>query len=257
MAAVFGIGFLGANLFIAITFGLDLLREPQVWAEGLEVPITSSKGSCHNYILFLPLSNCSLKLTYEEPGGAVHSKVVQVLLFADIEPKEKARLKIDPENPDSIALSWLINRLEERWIALGGFCLAGFAISVLICAGLVRTLWEWRLYRKMGRSPHPIPVTILGKRLVTIPDHAWEYSFRYEVTGVERHGRQRLRVLKRTHDAPPESWAYETPIMLGKDSALALLDSKGRALLVPQSFRPFVLSEEEAKEVLRFASHHA
>lgn len=255
MAAVVGAGMVIGFLFLGVTFGLDLVREPQVWMDGQEVRIESLKGKCHIQISFLPLSHCSLDLMYREPGGNVHAKEVLALVIAGIEPREEARLKIDPDNPDSVALSWLINRIEERWLVLVGLCLVGLGLGALICAGLAKSLSEWRLYRAMGRAPQPIPVTIVKRRHVANPNYAWEYTFRYEVNGAERHGRQRLPVLKGTHGVAPQNWDYETPIMLGKDSALALLDPKGRALLVPRSFRPLVVREDEARVVLRSANH--
>lgn len=256
MAAIVGAAMLAGFLFLGATFGSDLLREPQVWREGREVPIESLKGACRTKISFLPLSDCSVTLTYRAPGGTVRTKEILALVFGGMKPRESARLKIDPENPDSVALSWLINRIEERWIVLVGLCLAGLGLGALICAGLIKSLSEWRLYKAMGRSPYPILVTFLKKRHVANPNYAWEYSFRYEVDGVTRHGRQRLRVLKGEHGVPPEKWDYEVPIMVGEETALALLNPKGRALLVPQSFRPFLMKKDEVQNVLSAAGYH-
>jgi len=257
MAAIVGVAMLAGFLFLGATFGSDLLREPQVWREGREVPIEALEGSCRAQMSFLPLSYCSFALTYRAPGETIRTKEVLALVFADMAPRESATLKIDPENPDSVALSWLIDCLEERWIVLVGLCLIGLGLGASICAGLIRSLSEWRRYKAMGRSPYPILVAFLKKKHVANPNYAWEYSFRYEVDGVTRHGRQRLRVLKGGHGVPPEKWDYEVPIMVGKETALALLDPKGRALLVPQSFRPFVMNKDEVQNVLCAAGYHS
>jgi len=249
-AAVIGSAMLAGFIFLGATFGMNLLREPRVWTNGQEAPIESLRGECRIQISLLPLSYCSLDLTYRSPDGAVRAKEILALLYAGMKPSDKAELKIDPENPDDVALSWLINRIEERWIVLVGLCLVGLGLGALICAGLIKSLSEWRLYRAMGRAPRPIAATIVDMRHVTNPNYAREYTFRYRADGQEKQSRQRLRVLKGMHGLAPEQWDYEAPILLDDSKALALLGPNGRALLVLRSFYPLVLAEDERQKIL-------
>ncbi len=250
MTALIGLSMIGGFAFLGVVFGWDLLREPQIWDKGQEVPIESFKGTCHTKISFLPLSHCSLNLTYRTPGGATHTTEILALVFAGMEPKDRARLKIDPENPDRVALSWLINRIAERWIVLVGLCLIGIGLGSLGFTALMKSLSEWRHYRAMGQDPHPIAVTIMGVRQIVNPNYAREYTFRYLTDGQEREGRQRMRVLKGIHGLPPEQWDYEIPILLDESRALALLGPRGHALLVPRSFYPLVLADDEKQKIL-------
>ncbi len=251
------IGFLAGFGYLAISYGPSLLRESEVWHKGQSVPIQSLQGQCRTGISWLPLSNCHFSLVYEGLDGAARTNDVRAFLLGGLDRQEEPQLKIDPDHPDSIALSWLIEAITERWLVLVSLLFIGIALAAVICGMMLKILSEWRLYRAMGRKPQPIEVAILGMRHVSSPGYAREYSFTYQVNGAVRQEQQRLRVLKGLHGIPPEQWEYETPIILNRDTntALALLGPKQRALLVPRSFSPFVLEESEKRKVLAFAEN--
>jgi hypothetical protein len=169
----------------------------------------------------------------------------------------KPTVKVDPLNHSIAAVSWFADRTLERWATLAGLCL-GFALLAgsILWAGFA-AVREYRLYRSLAENPLPVLVTITGKRLKSGANYSMEYSFTGEIDGRTFSGKQRMKVLSGKRRVPPAQWMYEEPLRISLNTALALADRQGRALLVKRGLHPLVLSRDEADRILAAAANAA
>lgn len=247
-AAAMVLACLGGAAFFAWSDGGELLQEARIWDTGRPVPALGWRGRCRTQFV---LAQCNVDVSYEaSPGQTVTAPASALVMLGMDDDPPPLQVKVDPEHPDRFAASVLVNERPSRWLALavlsGGLLLLGGSIGASTWA----LLRQGRLWRALARQPRPVAAEVVGTRLVDFPGWAWEYSFRYELDGMVRTGRQRLRVLKGSHGVSPEGWRYEEPISLGPGGTrLLALAGPGGALLVPSSFAPLVLTDAEKARV--------
>lgn len=241
--------------FVAI-FGPGLIDDPRVWREGRPVAVTNVAGSCFVKLSLLPFSWCTLDVSYRGADGKEVTRPVTALDLGGFDSDEPPIVKVDPRDDETIALSWFVDFLIVRWvalaIALALFALLGGAIGV----GLWVSLREWRLYQILARAPNPVAAKVQTVRLLSSPGWAREITFSYPTAdGRERTATQRLKVIKGKHGVAPENWIYEEPIALSepRGSLLALAGERG-ARLVKSSFEPLVLTDAEKHRLRTLAS---
>ena len=198
------------------------------------------------------LSDCDLFATYERTPGQIVRHEVSGLIFGGLDsPLPQPVVKVDPADPDRFALNAMIDQTGARWFALAEISLAVLIVCALIGLGVwigLRDVWLWRA---LARDPQPQAVRVTGSRLVRIPAPAREVSFEYQHAGRSWQARQRFPVLPAKRGTPRSQWRYEEPIRLDapNTSCLALVGARG-ARLVPVTFRPLVLTDEEREGVL-------
>lgn len=242
-------------IWFAVIFGPGLLADPRVWREGRSVPVTNVEGSCFVKLSLLPFSWCTLEISYEGFDGTEITRSVTAMNLGGFDSDEPPIVKIDPADEDTIALSWFVDSLVRRWLALA-LALPTFAvIGGVIGSGLWVSLREWRLYRLLAQHPNPVAVRVLNIRLLSNPGWAREVTFSYSAPdGCERTAKQRLKVIKGKRGVAPANWDYEEPITLCEPAgALMALTGDRGARLVKASFEPLVLTDAE-KQRLRTAT---
>ena len=247
-AAAMALACVSGAAFFAWSYGRDLLQEARIWDTGRPVPALGWKWRCRTQLV---LADCNVDVSYEaSPGRTVTLPASALVMFSMDDNPPPLQVKVDPEHPDRFAASVLVDERPSRWMALavlsGGLLLLGGIVG----GGAWALLHQRRLWRSLALQPRPVAAEVVGTRLVSNPGWAREYSFRYELDGLVRTGRQRLRVLKGSHGVPPEGWRYEEPVPLdpGGTRLLALAGPDG-ALLVPSSFAPLVLTDAEKARV--------
>ncbi len=213
-------------------------------------------GSCTVKLSLLPFSWCTLDVSYRCVAGRVATQSVTALTFVDFDRSAPPSLKVDPGDDEAVALSWFVDALPARWVALvvasGGLAF----LAAVIGGGAWALLSEFRLYRTLARDPKPVEARVVGMRLVSSPGWAREVRFSYRAAdGSERTAKQRLRVLKGKRGVAPEHWTYEEPVLLsqGGDCLLALAGTRG-ARLVKTSFEPLVLTDAEKQRLRTVAA---
>jgi hypothetical protein len=254
LVAVAAIGF---AILVAIFYLPALLEEPEIWRDGIVVPIRSLTGSCETALDKLPFTHCRFEIAYLAPDGTLRQSEVTALLFGGLDQDQAAVLKIAPPDPsrpdqaDHLALSWLATAIIERWLTLGGICLLSLFLGAVLAFSGRRSWRIYGLYRRMGRKLMPVIVSVDGVRYLQSPDYAKEYRYRL-IAGDKQPlssevRRQLLPVIKGRRGIPPTQWLYEEPIVLDPDHrrAIAAIAPNGESLLMLQSFWPFRLHAAE------------
>ena len=179
-SALVALATLAGGIWFAAVFGPSLLRDPQVWREGRPATITDMAGSCTTRLSWLPFSWCSLDVSYLGTAGQVLKRSVSALTFIDFDRSAPPSLKVDPNDENTVALSWFADDLPLRWSALVTAAGGLIFLAGVIGAGVWALLREFRLYRALALEPNPVAARILAVRLVSNPGWAREVSFRAE-----------------------------------------------------------------------------
>jgi hypothetical protein len=243
-----GLAMFAGALWFASLYAPGIMRDDRVWTTGIAVR-GSVTGGCVDRIGILPLSTCDFDITYRLPGGMVERAGAQAMLFGGLDHDDKLLIKVDPQAPQAIVISWFADRITERWIVLVGVCLLFLLLggtSIRVGFALTREYW---LYRKLARHPQPVLATITatayrgGGFKITK-----EYTFELNHHGQRLTFKQQMRVLKADSRMPRDRWIYEEPFLIGDGpQALALVGDEGRGQLVRTNFRPLKLTENEKR----------
>lgn len=240
-------GALAGAVWFAALFGPGLLSDARVWRDGRPTSAAGVSGSCRTRLSWLPFAWCDLRASYRSEDGRPLTRPVTALTLVDFDRTTPPRIKVDPNDEGVPALSWFAEALPLRWLAL--LTVSGLLtfLAGVVGVGVWVLLREHRLYRALGRDPHPVEARVVGARIVANPSWAREIRFVYRAPdGSERTGTQRLSVLKGAHGVAPADWTYEEPIPLSPSGNVVLALASGRgARLVKASFAPLVLTEAE------------
>lgn len=243
-AALMALLCVGGAVGLAIAYGRDLVEEARIWETGRPVPALHWEWRCRTQLV---LGQCNVQVSYAPAPGKVVTHTAEAMVFVamDDDPPP-AQVKVDPADPDRFATSLLVDERPSRWLALGLLSGGLLLLAAVIGGGAWAALRQHRLWRALARDPHPVAAEVTGMRQVNNPVVALEVRYRYAWDGAVRSGRQRLRLLKAERGAPQERWVFDAPLQIdpGGSRALALAGPKG-ALLVPASFEPLVLTEDE------------
>lgn len=252
-----GTGMLAAILFVIISYAPGILRDSHVFKIGDPVTVNGVDGDCTTKASVFMFTWCELDLYYTARDGKPREAKVAALVFGGLNHGDSPTAKVDPQNPEEVSLSWFADVIPDRWLSLAGACGMFAFLGILILAGVLRTMADFLLYRKLGQNSQLIAVRLTGFKAVSNPDYAHKYSFVYGAAAQERQKTQTLRLLPGNKSRDPREWQYEAPIFLDADQteALALVDPSGRALLVKRNFSPFVFLESE-KKAITFAYSH-
>lgn len=247
-AAAMALVCLGGAAFFAWSDGGDLLQEARIWDTGRPVPALGWRWHCRTQFV---LAQCDVDVSYEASPGRTFTIPASVLLMLGMDDNPSPlQVKVDPGHSDRFAASVLVDERPSRWLALAVLSGGLVVLGGIIGGGTWALLRQLRLWRALARQPRPVAAGVVRTRLVSNPGWAREYSFRYELDGMVRTGRQRLRVLKGSRGVPPEGWRYEEPIPLGPGGTrLLALAGPGGALLVLSAFTPLVLTDAEKAQV--------
>jgi hypothetical protein len=249
-----GLAMFAGALWFAWLYAPGIMRDGRAWTTGIAVQ-GSVTGGCVDRISILPLSTCDFDITYRSPGGMAERASTEAMLFGGLDHDDKLLIKVDPQAPRAIVISWFAERITERWIVLVGVCLLFLLLGgTSIRAGFALTREYW-LYRKLARHPQPVPATITA---TAYRDGGFkiakEYTFELNHHGQRLTSKQQMRVLKADSRMPRDRWIYEEPFLIGDGpQALALVDDEGRGQLVRTNFRPLKLTENEKRCILAIA----
>ncbi len=229
-----------------------IARDAGVWSTGQLASNAKVGGACRTKISLLPFTTCRFDVAFDAQDGARMHTESEALLFGGLNFDTQAIVKFDAQEPQRVAVSWTAELISVRWLTLAGLC----ALFVLLGASIVwaglRSVGEYRMYRRLAGKPQPIRVRITERHFRSGANYSMQYVFEGDVIGgdglVRRvTGRQHMKVLSGKRGVPPQKWTYEEPLFTQADrsEALALTDAQGRVLLVKQSLKPFCLSDAE------------
>ena len=241
---------LGGAVFVGAGEALRIEQDRRIWDRGRPAPVKDVRGRCRTNILMA--SQCSLTVTYEPAAGRSAQAEVSALVFGGLDsPLPEPAVRIDPTEPDRIALNTVVEAAPQRWIAVAEVAGGLLFLSAVIGFGVWMGLREWRLRRILARDPRPVAARVLRSRTVSTPGYAHEITFEYDGPNGPRTARQRLAVRQAQQGTPPTEWRYREPIPLDPDGTrlLALAGPQG-ALLVEDDFHPLVLTQAEKAAIL-------